>query len=84
MKEIDEQLKGLTEKEQIKLLYKHVGRRVTFIEAAAVEFDRSVNTLINHWFAKFWQVPKSEIEAVKLFTYNYVKTIKETKTLTEI
>ena len=42
----------------IKNLWGLINYKTGFIELCAKELDRSPNTLHNHWFARFWQIPQ--------------------------
>ena len=44
--------------QNIKNLWKEIDNKTAFIEMAAKDLNRSPNTLHNHWFARFWQVPE--------------------------
>ena len=43
--------------DNIKELWSLINYKTGFIEMCAKELDRSPNTLHNHWFARFWQIP---------------------------
>jgi hypothetical protein len=43
--------------DNIKNLWQKINYKTGFIEMCAKELDRSPNTLHNHWFARFWQIP---------------------------
>lgn len=34
------------------------GSKTTFIELVAFDLGKSPNTLHNHWFARWWQIPE--------------------------
>ncbi len=44
--------------DNIKKLYAKVEDKQKFIEVAAQEFGKEPNTLQNHWFVRFFSVPK--------------------------
>lgn len=45
--------------ERIKKQYEQVLHKASFIDVAAVHFDKSPGTLKNHWFSTRWAIPKS-------------------------
>ena len=50
--------------DNIKNLWQKINYKTGFIELCAKELDRSPNTIHNHWFARFWQVPQDMQEPV--------------------
>ena len=53
--------------DNIKNLWDLIDYKTGFIELCAKELDRSPNTIHNHWFARFWQVPTDmQIPVIKL------------------
>jgi hypothetical protein len=53
--------------DNIRDLWKQINYKTGFIELCAKELDRSPNTIHNHWFARFWQVPADmQIPVIKL------------------
>lgn len=53
--------------DNIKNLWHQIDYKTGFIELCAKELDRSPNTIHNHWFARFWQVPHDmQILVIKL------------------
>ena len=48
----------MTKIDNIQNLWHQLYNKTEFIKLVAKELDRSPNTLHNHWFARFWQVPR--------------------------
>lgn len=63
--------------DNIKALYKQVGRKVDFINALSEANGREPITMYNHWFCRFWAIPKSEQQNVIAFMQKYIKQLNE-------
>lgn len=59
--------------DNIKTLWLKIDYKTGFIEKASKEFKRSENTLHNHWFARWFSVPKTHQKEVITFMQNYIK-----------
>lgn len=59
--------------DNIKTLWKLINNKTEFIKLVAKELDRSPNTIHNHWFARFWQVPVDKQDKVIELLQNTIK-----------
>lgn len=69
--------KELTKQDNIIQLWSKINYKTGFIKEAAVHFKKSPVTLHNHWFAKFFTVPKKEEDNVIKFMQKYIKLQNE-------
>ena len=63
--------------ENIKNLWKEIDNKTKFIKAFSEHIKRSPNTLHNHWFARFWLVPKEHQEEVVKYMQKYIRLQNE-------
>ena len=70
--------------DEIKVLWKKIPNKTTFIMVFSKEIGRSANTVHNHWFARFWQVPQAKQDDTIKYMEKYIKNkspqINEIKT----
>ncbi len=57
---------------------KNDGSKTRFIEACADELNKSPNTLHNHWFARFWQIPEKHQGRIVELLQNTIKLQNQT------
>jgi hypothetical protein len=67
--------------ENIQKLWKKLDNKTEFIKLVAEDLDRSPNTLHNHWFARFWQVPEEHQPRVVELLQNTIKNQKQPETV---
>ncbi len=65
--------------DNVKSLWKQIDYKTGFIQEAAKHFDRTENTLHNHWFARFFNVPLDEQDKCIEFMQNYIRLQNEKK-----
>lgn len=58
--------------DNIKDLWEQIDYKTGFIEDASIAFKKSKNTLHNHWFARWFSVPKKEQDNVITFMQTYI------------
>jgi len=63
----------MTKIDNIQTLWQQLHNKTEFIKMCAEELDRSPNTLHNHWFARFWQVPRELEDRVITLLQNTIE-----------
>ena len=63
----------MTKIDNIQTLWQQLHNKTEFIKLVAKDLDRSPNTIHNHWFARFWQVPKGCEDRVIVLLQNTIK-----------
>lgn len=63
----------ITKIDNIKNLWQEINNKTNFIIAVAHDLDRSPNTLHNHWFARFWQVPEEKQDEVIKYMQTWIR-----------
>ena len=53
------------ESDSIEKLYSHINKKTKFLKELADTIGKSPNTLRNHWFGGFWQIPTEYQSEVK-------------------
>ncbi|TXD45875.1 hypothetical protein [Polaribacter sp. IC073] len=61
-----------TKIDNIKNLWKQINNKTAFIIECSSAVDRSANTLHNHWFARFWQVPNEKQDEVIIYMQKWI------------
>lgn len=62
--------------DNIKTLWKQINSKTQFMIEFSKSIDRSTNTLHNHWFARFWSVPKTLEDETISYMQNYIRNQK--------
>lgn len=58
--------------DNIKTLWKQINSKTKFIIEFSKSINRSTNTLHNHWFARFWAIPKPLEDETIYYMQNYI------------
>ena len=68
--------KTIAKIDNIKSLWQQLpndGSKTEFIKLAAEDLGKSPNTIHNHWFARFWQVPEQYEDRVIELLQNTIR-----------
>ena len=66
----------ITKNQNIKNLWAKLpndGSKTEFIKVVAEDLGKSPNTLHNHWFARFWQIPEKHQDRVIELLQNTIR-----------